>query len=116
MDCWNLVTFGLLRKCHPVLFGRCEALITQNVSNTGHVFRMQVKASELKLMEGMLSDSRTITIGNNWAATSWVYVYIFSDGLNSQRGFGAYVPTNTPPIAEYSESGVFDMANYENTY
>ena len=64
----------------------------------------------------MLSATIAITIESNWAATSWIYAYIFSDGFSSQRGFGAYVPTKTPPIAEYSESGVFDMANYESTH
>lgn len=42
-----------------------------------------MKASELKLMEGMISTDVTITMGTDWAKTSWAYVYLFSDNANN---------------------------------
>lgn len=67
-------------------------------------------------MIGMLSATQAISFASNWAKVSWVYVYFFSDAANSKMGFGAYSPTNSTPLSEFSEAGSFDMTPYEGTH
>ena len=54
---------------------------------------MQVKGTQIKLMDGMINNAVTLTVGDYFAKNSWVYLYAFSDSDNSNMGFGVYAPS-----------------------
>ena len=54
-----------------------------------------------------------ISFGSDWTKkTQWVYVYIYSDEENNERGFGAYVDGDPDKYLESKENDCYDMSQH----
>ena len=80
------------------------------------MFRLQIGTDWLRIQDDFFSRVTTFTLQDNWALRSWVYIYLYSDGVNSIKGFGCYTTDFSPPLNELTQPGTFDMAAYEGNH
>ena len=70
-----------------------------------------ITPTHFKLMEQVFGQD--ISIGSNWTNKSqWVYVYIYSDEENNERGFGASVDGDPDEYFEKKKDGYHDIGQH----
>ena len=73
--------------------------------------RLTITPTHLKVTESVFGQD--ISFGSYWTKkTQWVYVYIYSDEENNERGFGAYVDGDPEENFESKKNGWYDIGQH----